>query len=75
MGRNYFSNSAYNRRRSSACERCGRVHNGLYGSGRFCSVECARRRKPIVWTPLMRLRQMLAQPSLRVLFIPVSKEG
>lgn len=24
------------------CENCGKEHNGLYGSGRFCSKECAR---------------------------------
>ena len=24
------------------CESCGHPHNGLYGSGRFCSVQCAR---------------------------------
>lgn len=24
------------------CENCGKEHNGSYGSGRFCSVECAR---------------------------------
>jgi len=24
------------------CEKCGKVHNGTYGSGRFCSKECAR---------------------------------
>lgn len=24
------------------CEKCGKEHNGNYGSGRFCSKECAR---------------------------------
>ena len=24
------------------CEYCGKEHNGSYGSGRFCSEECAR---------------------------------
>ena len=24
------------------CENCQKVHDGLYGSGRFCSTECAR---------------------------------
>ena len=24
------------------CEKCGKEHNGLYGSGRFCSSTCAR---------------------------------
>lgn len=24
------------------CEFCGREHNGLYGSGRFCNASCAR---------------------------------
>jgi endogenous inhibitor of DNA gyrase (YacG/DUF329 family) len=24
------------------CENCGYKHNGLYGSGRFCSSKCAR---------------------------------
>ena len=24
------------------CENCGKEHNGSYGSGRFCSKECAR---------------------------------
>lgn len=24
------------------CENCGKEHNGLYGSGRFCSKKCAR---------------------------------
>ena len=24
------------------CEYCGRLHNGKYGSGRFCSQQCAR---------------------------------
>jgi len=24
------------------CEKCGKDHNGLYGSGRFCSEKCAR---------------------------------
>lgn len=24
------------------CEKCGKEHDGSYGSGRFCSKECAR---------------------------------
>lgn len=24
------------------CENCGKEHDGSYGSGRFCSKECAR---------------------------------
>lgn len=24
------------------CEKCGKEHNGSYGSGRFCSAKCAR---------------------------------
>ena len=24
------------------CEKCGKEHNGSYGSGRFCSKECAK---------------------------------
>lgn len=24
------------------CENCGKTHNGLYGSGRFCSEYCAK---------------------------------
>lgn len=24
------------------CENCGKEHNGLYGSGRFCSCKCSR---------------------------------
>lgn len=24
------------------CENCGKPHNGEYGSGRFCSIKCAR---------------------------------
>lgn len=24
------------------CENCGKEHNGNYGSGRFCSIECAK---------------------------------
>lgn len=24
------------------CENCGNTHNGTYGTGRFCSVKCAR---------------------------------
>ena len=24
------------------CENCGNEHNGEYGSGRFCSIKCAR---------------------------------
>ena len=24
------------------CENCGKEHNGSYGSGRFCSKECAK---------------------------------
>lgn len=27
------------------CERCGKVHDGTYGSGRFCSSFCAHARK------------------------------
>lgn len=27
------------------CEKCGKEHNGSYGSGRFCSKECAHSRK------------------------------
>jgi 5-methylcytosine-specific restriction endonuclease McrA len=26
------------------CESCGKKHNGLYGSGRFCSKSCSKRR-------------------------------
>jgi len=26
------------------CERCGKLHNGLFGSGRFCSRSCANKR-------------------------------
>ena len=25
------------------CEKCGKEHDGSYGSGRFCSVACVRR--------------------------------
>lgn len=24
------------------CEKCGKEHDGSYGSGRFCSAHCAR---------------------------------
>jgi len=24
------------------CEKCGTLHDGTYGSGRFCSIKCAR---------------------------------
>ena len=24
------------------CEKCGKKHDGSYGSGRFCSAQCAR---------------------------------
>ena len=24
------------------CEQCGKDHNGFYGSGRFCSAQCAK---------------------------------
>lgn len=27
-----------------SCERCGKEHDGLYGSGRFCSESCSRKR-------------------------------
>ena len=27
------------------CERCGKEHNGSYGSGRFCSRQCANARQ------------------------------
>lgn len=27
------------------CERCGHEHDGSYGSGRFCSIGCANKRK------------------------------
>lgn len=26
---------------NTICENCGRVHSGIYGSGRFCSSECS----------------------------------
>lgn len=26
----------------NVCENCGKIHDGKYGSGRFCSKECAR---------------------------------
>jgi len=32
-----------NRGFHNACEHCGKLHDGSYGSGRFCSVHCARR--------------------------------
>jgi very-short-patch-repair endonuclease len=28
------------------CERCGNEHDGSYGSGKYCSVKCARSRGP-----------------------------
>lgn len=27
------------------CERCGKQHDGSFGSGRFCSVQCANKRE------------------------------
>ena len=30
---------------SKFCERCGKEHDGSYGSGRFCSKKCANSRK------------------------------
>lgn len=40
------------------CENCGKEHNGLYGSGRFCSKECARSysRKTIDSTKLKEVK-------------------
>ena len=31
-----------NKNRTFYCERCGEPHDGSYGSGRFCSAQCAR---------------------------------
>eukprot|EP00736_Rhodelphis_marinus_P009435 Rmarinus@m.9625 len=34
---------APNREGPHICEACGEIHDGSYGSGRFCSASCARR--------------------------------
>lgn len=40
--RNCKSNPEVIKRLSGNCDYCGKHHNGLYGSGRFCSSKCAR---------------------------------
>lgn len=36
------------------CERCGEVHDGTFGSGRFCSVKCAKTHTKTKQTPISR---------------------
>ncbi len=41
------------------CEKCGEEHNGNYGSGRFCSTECAHSRNisKKIYTKIAQLRK------------------
>ena len=38
----FESQWGHNLNLSIICENCGKEHDGSYGSGRFCSKECAR---------------------------------